>query len=77
MLYKVEDGLAEERRAVLGLVALVLETADVAMPAITAIAEDIGGAMCSLFLGSSQQLLWASMLQQNLPLSTGRVGLPH
>lgn len=77
MLFKVEEGLAEERSPVLEVVALVLEAANVALLGIIAIAKDTGGAMCSLFLGSSQQLLLASMLQQNLPFSTGIVGVPH
>ena len=67
MLCKVEDGVAEEMKPVLEVVALVLEASVVAMPGIIAIAEDIGGAMCSFFLGSSQQVPLVSMLQQNLP----------
>ena len=66
-LCKVEDGAAEESGPVLEVVALVFEAAAVAMAGITAIAEDDGGAMCSLFLGSSQQVPLVSMLQQNLP----------
>lgn len=48
MLCKVEDVVAEESRPVLEVVALVLEAAAVAMAGIIAIADDIGGAMCSL-----------------------------
>ena len=67
MLCKVEDVVVEESRLVLEVVAFVLEALAVAMAGIIAIADDIGGAMCSLLWGSSQQVPLVSMLQQNLP----------
>lgn len=60
VLSKVEDGVIEES-------GLVFEAGAVVMAGIIAIAEDDEGAICSLFLGSSQQVPLVSMLQQNLP----------
>lgn len=61
--------MVEESGPALEVVELTFEAAAVAMAGIRAIAEDAEGAMCSLFLGSSQQVPLVSMLQQNLPFS--------
>ena len=50
----------------LEIVDLAFKIAVVVMAGITATAEDTEGAMCSLFLGFSQQVPLVSMLQQNL-----------